>query len=288
VGRAGDVIPDIIKVFPELRSGKEKDFKMPKVCPVCKSDLFKPQGQIMWYCPNKSCFAQLRRSFYHFVSKPAFNIVGLGPKIIDRLIDEGLVSTPPDLFNLKEGDISHLERFAEKSAKNLINSIQSRKEIALPNLIYALGIRNVGEKTALDLVNHFGSLEKIMNASIEELSSVKDIGPVVAESIYKWFRDKKNLEILKKIKEVGIKIITINSSDNLKLKGKNFVFTGTLSSMSRQEAKKRVIEQGGEVSESVSKKTDYVVVGENPGSKLKKALDLGVKIIKEEDFLKMI
>jgi DNA ligase (NAD+) len=242
----------------------------------------------MWYCPNKSCFAQLRRSFYHFVSKPAFNIVGLGPKIIDRLIDEGLVSTPPDLFNLKEGDISHLERFAEKSAKNLINSIQSRKEIALPNLIYALGIRNVGEKTALDLVNHFGSLEKIMNASIEELSSVKDIGPVVAESIYKWFRDKKNLEILKKIKEVGIKIITINSSDNLKLKGKSFVFTGTLSSMSRQEAKKRVIEQGGEVSESVSRKTDYVVVGENPGSKLKKALDLGVKIIKEEDFLKMI
>jgi DNA ligase (NAD+) len=181
-----------------------------------------------------------------------------------------------------------LERFAEKSAKNLINSIQSRKEIALPNLIYALGIRNVGEKTALDLVNHFGSLEKIMNASIEELSSVKDIGPVVAESIYKWFRDKKNLEILKKIKEVGIKIITINSSDNLKLKGKSFVFTGTLSSMSRQEAKKRVIEQGGEVSESVSKKTDYVVVGENPGSKLKKALGLGVKIIKEEDFLKMI
>jgi len=283
VGRAGDVIPDIIKVLPELRTGKEKEFKMPKTCPACGTKLIKPAGEALWRCPNPQCFARQREYFSHFVR--AFDIVGLGPKIIDRLIEEGLVSDPADLFKLKEGDLIPLERFAEKSAQNLIQAIQSKKEIPLARFIYALGIRNVGEETAQDLAEFFGSIEKMKKASLAELQKIKDIGPVVAQSIYNFFREKRNNEFLEKLKKVGVKIqYQKTKSKKQKLKGLTFVFTGGLETMTREEAKEKVRLLGGEVSESVSKKTDFVVVGKEPGSKLAKAQKLNVKIINEEQF----
>jgi DNA ligase (NAD+) len=286
VGRAGDVIPEVIQALPELRTGKEKEIKFPRDCPVCGQKLVRPEGEALWRCQNPKCPAKERRYFYHFVN--SFEIMGLGPKIVDRLLDEGLIEDPADLFTLKEGDISVLERFGEKSAKNLINAIQSKKEINLARFIYALGIRNVGEETAQDLAEHFGSIEKLKKASLEELQKVTDIGPVVAKSIYDFFREKRNLEFIEKLKKVGVKIIEEKKAKKQTLKGLTFVFTGGLESMSREEAKKKVRELGGDVSESVSKRVNFVVVGNEPGSKLEKAKKLGIKMITEKEFLSML
>ena len=288
VGRAGDVIPDIVRVLPELRTGKEKEIKFPKNCPVCGKKLVKPKGEALWRCPNPECSARQREYIYHFISRNAFDIVGLGPKVVDKLLDEGLISDPADLFKLEEGDLIPLERFAEKSAQNLISAIRSKNEIDLPRFIYALGIRNVGEQTARDLAKHFGSLDNLMRAPLEELQKVKDIGPIVAQSIYNFFRDKRNLEFIKKLKKTGVKIITKKKPTHQPLKGKTFVFTGALDSMTREEAKNKVRELGGEVTESVSKRVDFVVAGKEPGFKYQKAKKLNLKIITEKEFLKMI
>ncbi|MDP2910352.1 MAG: NAD-dependent DNA ligase LigA, partial [bacterium] len=206
VSRAGDVIPDIVKVLVDLRTGKEKDFKMPDHCPACGGRVEKPKGEVLVRCVNKNCFAQKKEYFYHFVSKTAFNIDGLGPKIIDKLIEVGLISDPADLFDLEIGDLLSLERFAEKSAENLIKAINNRKEITLPRFIYALGIRNVGEETALNLAKHFKELDKLEKAEPEGLEEIQDVGPVVARSIYQWFREKRNIEYIGKLKNAGIKI----------------------------------------------------------------------------------
>ena len=293
VGRAGDVIPDIIKVLPELRNGKEKAFKMPEKCPACGTLLrqgfggqAKLENEKILRCPNKNCFAQRRRNFYHFVSRTAFNMDGLGPKIIDRLMDEGLVQDPSDLFDLEEGDVKNLERFAEKSAENLIKSIQGKKEIALPKFIYALGIRNVGEETAIDLAKHFQNINKIKTAKLEDFEQILDIGPVVSKSIYEWFKDKENLKFVERL-EKKVKI-TNPQPKAQKFKDKTFVLTGSLESMSRDEARAKIRELGGDVSESVSSKTSYVVVGSEPGSKAEKAKKLGVKILAEKEFLNLI
>jgi len=299
VGRAGDVIPDVIKVLPELRTGKEKAFKMPEKCPVCGTKLIKPAGETLWRCPNPNCFARQRRYFYHFVSKGAFDIEGLGPKIIDKLIDAGLVSDPVDLFKLEIGDIVPLESlprrkpkaflrgFAEKSAQNLISAIQSKREIPLSRFIYALGIRNVGEQTAIDLAEHFGSIEKLKKASLSELEKIRDIGPVVAQSIYKYFRESKNLEFLKELLKY-VRIIEKKKKKKTKISGKTFIFTGSLENLTREEAKNKVRELGGKVVSSVSKKIDFVVVGKNPGSKFQKAKKLRLKIITETQFLNLL
>jgi DNA ligase (NAD+) len=289
VGKAGDVIPDIIKVLKELRTGREKEFIMPKKCPSCGGLVKKENNEVVYRCVNPNCFAVLKEKFYHFVSKKAFDIEGLGPKIIDRFLEEGLISDVSDIFNLKEGDIASLERFGEKSAQNLINAIRSRKKISLERFIFALGIRQVGEETARDLAKNFRSIENLKNASIEELLKIKDIGPVVAENIYNWFRKKENIKLLEKLKKIGVEIEEEKSeAKDGKLKGLNFVFTGELKTMTRDQAGKKVRELGGDISGSVSKNTDYVVVGENPGSKLEKAKKLGIKIINESEFLKMI
>jgi DNA ligase (NAD+) len=288
VGRAGDVIPEIVKVLPELRTGKEKNFKMPTNCPSCDTKLVKAEGEVLLRCPNPKCFAKQRRNFYHFVSRKAFNIDGLGPKIIDKLLDEGLVQYPSDLFELKEGDIAPLERFAEKSAENLINSIQGKREITLAKFIYALGIRNIGEETAIDLAKHFGSIKKVKEAELEDFSKIMDIGPVVAKSIYEWFDNKENIRFLEKLEE-KIKITNPQpKKENLKLQGKTFVLTGTMESLTRDNARAKIRNLGGDVSESVSVKTSYVVVGVDPGSKAEKAKKLGVKILSEKDFLELI
>ena len=288
VGRAGDVIPDIIKVLPELRTGSEKNFKMPEKCPSCGTKLIKLEGEVLLRCPNKNCFAQKRRNFYHFVSRIAFNIDGLGPKIIDRLLDEGLVQDPSDLFELKEGDVKNLERFADKSAENLIKSIQDKKEITLAKFIYALGIRNIGEETAIDLAKYFGSIEKIKTAKLEDFDSILNIGPVVSKSVHEWFQDKDNIKFVERLeKKVKIKSQKLDVR-GLKLAGLSFVITGSLKSMSRDEAKQKIRDLGGNVSESVSSKTSYVVAGLEPGSKAEKAKKLGVKILSEQEFLNFI
>jgi DNA ligase (NAD+) len=286
VGRAGDVIPEVIQALPELRSGKEKEIVFPKNCPVCGQKLKKPPGETIWRCQNPKCPAKSTRYFFHFVK--AFDILGLGQKIIEKLLDEGLVQDPADLFFLKVGDLIPLERFAEKSAQNIISAIQSKKEIELWRFIFALGIRNVGEKTAQDLANYFGSLEKLNKASLGQLQAIPDVGQIVAESIYKFFRDPKNLRFIEKLKKAGVKIIEKKEKKKLFLKGKVFVFTGTLDSMTRDEAKKRVVELGGEVTNSISKRVNVLVVGREPGSKLEKAKKMGIRIIGEKDFLSLL
>ncbi len=302
VGRAGDVIPDIIKVLPELRTGKEKNFRMPSHCPACGTKLEKSETEALWRCPNVKCFARSRRSFYHFVSRPAFNIDGLGPKIIDKLLDAGLVSDPSDLFTLKVGDIIQLEKdsprskpkalllgFGEKSAENVVAAIQEKKELPLSRFIYALGIRNIGAETAVDLANHFGGLEKLRQAKLEDFDAIANIGPIVAKSVYEWFKDKVNIKFLDKLLKAGIKIQKPKlQASGFKLQDKTFVFTGTLDSIERELAKEKVRNLGGQVSESVSAKTSFVVVGSEPGSKADKAKKLGVKILDEKEFLKMI
>ena len=289
VGRAGDVIPDSIRVLPGLRTGKEKEFYLSKVCPVCGTKLVKSEKEVVWRCLNSKCFAKRRRSFHHFVSKGAFNIVGLGPKIIEKLIDAELVLDPADLFKLEEGDISPLEHLAEKSARNIISAIQARKRITLPKLIYALGIRNAGEETSRDLAEHFGTLEKLKKADLEELEKIKEVGPVVAKSVFDWFSFKRNSELLEKLKKVGVKIENRKpKAESRNLKGLTFVLTGGLETMARDEAKEKIRSLGGEISESVSKKTDYVVAGKGPGSKYEIAKKLGVKTINEQEFLKML
>jgi DNA ligase (NAD+) len=289
VGRAGDVIPDIIKVLPDLRTGKEKNPIPPSRCSICGTKLVKPKNEVVRRCPNPKCSARQRKYFYHFISRGAFNIMGLGSKIIDRLIEEGLVADPADLFTLKEGDIKPLERFAERSAKNLIGAIQSRKEISLSGFIYALGIRNVGEETAVDLAEHFKSFDNLKKTKVSELEEIKDIGPVVAESIHNFFKEKRNLEFIEKLKESGVRIRGEKfPKKKQKLKGLTFVLTGALELMTRDDAKIKIRELGGEISESVSKRTDFVVVGRDPGNKYQEAKKLRIKALKEKDLLKML
>jgi DNA ligase (NAD+) len=287
VGRAGDVIPEIIKVFPELRTGKEKNFEMPEKCPDCADRLVRKPGEVVWYCPNPNCFSRKRRYLGHFVSRGAFNIDGIGPKIVDRFLEEGLIADASDLFDLKEGDILPLERFAEKSAKKIVEKIQSRKHITLGRFIYALGIRNIGEKTAHDMAKRFGSIQRIKNLSMNDLEAARDVGPIVAKSVFEWFHDKHNLKFLEAFFAKGI-TIEKEEKTGTKLKGKTFVLTGTLTSMSREEAKEKIQSLGGDVLSAVSKKLDYLLVGENPGSKFDKAKELGVRIIDEAEFLRIM
>ncbi len=283
VERAGDVIPAVAKTMKELRSGEEKEFHFPRKCPICKTKLIKPKGEAVWRCPNKNCSAVKRESLYHFTSKKVFDIDGLGPKIIDKLMDENLISSAPDIFLLKEGDLIPLERFAEKSVKNLQKAIEKAKEISLPRFILSLGIRHVGQETAIDLASYFGSIEGIGKASKMELEGINDIGPKVSQSIQEWFSQKENKEFIENLLKAGAKVIPFKKTRK-ELSGKTFVLTGTLKSMSREQAKDTIRSLGGKVSESISKNIDYLVVGENPGSKIEKARKMNVKIISEKDF----
>jgi len=282
VGRAGDVIPYVIKILPEMRTGEEKEFHFPKKCPICKGELVKKEGEVARKCINKNCKAQKKEKLKHFASKSAFNIDGLGESIIDQLMNEGLVSDIPDFFRLKKGDLIPLERFGEKAAENLIKAIENSKKITLGRFIYSLGIEQVGEVTAYTLADNFGSLKNLSKASEEDLLKIEDIGPKGARKIKKWFDRKKNLEMIEELKELGVKIEFQEKKDDLK--GKIFVFTGKLNSFTRREAKERVVSLGGKVSSSVSGRTDYLVAGENPGSKFEKAKKENVNILTEKEF----
>jgi DNA ligase (NAD+) len=289
VQKAGDVIPDIVQVLPSMRTGKERHFKMPDKCPVCGSRVERRPGEVAYYCTNKHCYAQQQEGLSHFVSKAAFNIDGLGPKILEQLARADLVKNSADLFDLKESDLEPLERFAEKSAENLTSAIQAAKKVTLARFVYALGIRHVGEETAIDLAQHFGTVEKIIHASPDEFNAIRDIGGVVAKSLYDYFRDAKNVSLVKKLLQRGVSIEPQKTlSRRTPLTGKKIVVTGTLESMSRDEAKAKIRAAGGDWVSSVSKNTDYVVVGAEPGSKADKAKKLGVTVLDEPGFLKLL
>lgn len=289
IQKAGDIIPDIVKVLLKLRTGKEKKFKMPAKCLVCDSKVIRKTGEVAHYCSNKRCFAQQQQGLRHFISKKAFDIDGLGPKILEQLARADLVKNPADLFDLAESDLEPLERFAEKSAENLVEAIHLAKEITLARFIYALGIRHVGEETAIDLAEKFGSLEKLMSASLEKLENIHDIGGIVAKSIYEFFQDRRSLSLIKKLLSKGIRIKSEKKViKKTGLSGRKVVVTGTLNSMSREEAKDRIRSVGGDWVSSVSANTDYVVAGTEPGSKYEKAKKFGVKIVSEKDFLELL
>lgn len=309
--KAGDVIPEIVEVVKNMRSGKEKIFHMPTKCPICGSAVKREQIKIgsrgeesaATYCTNPKCFAVEREQLVHFVSRKGFDIVGFGEKIVEKLMEEGLISNAADIFELKIGDLEPLERFAEKSAQNLVEAVEKSKKISLEKFLYALGIRYVGEETAVLVTRN---TEKIIKKKIKNLQDIidifsqttkeqwleiKGIGEKSAESLAVWFSDKENIKLLERLNNLGVVLQVPNEANearNYKLAGKTFVLTGELSGLTRDEAKDMIRKKGGDVSSSVSKKTDYVVAGENPGSKYDKARELGVKVIDKKAFLSLI
>jgi len=311
VHKAGEIIPAVIKVLPNLRPANARSIKPPTRCPVCRSAVIikKPAGQkaTFIYCPNSACFAQHKEKLVHFVSKKAFNIEGLGDKIIGKLLKTGLIKNQADIFTLKKDDLLKLAGFADKKADNLLFAIHQAKQTTLPKFLYSLGIKNLGAETALVLANKLVEIKQALapkedilkwlkkymaNLKTEDLQEIHDIGPVGAKSIADWFKAKDNQKLLNQLFENRVKIIRpkafVLAKDKLLLAGKIFVFTGELSVLTREQAQGKVREQGGRSSSSVSNKTDYLVAGKNPGSKLAKARSLGVKVIGEKEFLRMV
>ena len=291
IQKAGDVIPDIVQVVTSLRTGKEKPFKWPTHVSLCGGDgaIERIPGQAAWRCVVKDSYEQQKRKLHYFASKGALNIEDMGPKIIDQLLDAELISEYADIFTLKKGDLLALPRFAEKSADNLLASIEKARKTTLSRFLISLSIPQVGEETAHDIAGHFKTIEKIRNVTEEELLAISGIGPIVAESIVSFFKDKKNIKIVDDLlKYVSIQSTLNSGQKEGKFKGKTFVLTGTLQTMTRDEAKEKIRALGGDVSSSVSKETDYVVAGESAGSKLDKAQELGVRVLSEEQFIEMI
>ncbi len=284
VQKAGDVIPEVVSVIKAKRLKDSQSFAMPLNCSVCGGKIIKKPGEVAHRCSNTRCFVVQLRKLEHFVSRKAFNIDGLGKKIVEQLYKEGLVKDYADFFTLEEGDVQPLERFAEKSAVNLIEAIQKSKTVTLDRFIYALGILHVGDQTARDIIRLFNTWDKFANASQEELEIIEGVGEKVAQSIIDFLHNKDSQLLINKLFKNGVSIRKSKLSISNKLAGKTFVVTGSLSSISREEAEVKIRLLGGKSSSSVSKNTDYVVAGDNPGSKYDKAKQLGVKIITESEF----
>jgi DNA ligase (NAD+) len=290
VQRAGDVIPEVVEVLKDRRKGDEKPFVMPDKCPVCGGVVVREEGEVARRCIQANCPAQLKERIIHFASKRAMDIEHLGEKMADQLVDRGLVRDVADIYSLTFEQVVGLERMAKKSAENLLNAIERSKSRPLSRVIFALGIRHVGEALARSLAMHFGSMDALMNASEEELLQVEDIGPIVAKSISDFFRQEANRRVVERLKEAGVTMTEKKEERSVaeEFAGKTFVFTGALRAMTRDKAQEIVVSFGGKAGSSVSRKTDYVVAGEEAGSKLAKARELGVKVISEDEFLAMI
>ncbi len=290
IQKAGDVIPEVVKPVVEMRTGKEKFFKFPTHFPLCGGDgrIERIPGQAAYRCVSKNSYEQQRRRLAHFASRNVFNIDGLGPKIITQLMSAGLVATFDDIFNLKKGDLETLERFGEKSIENLLASIEKAKDVTLARFIASLSIPQVGEETGRDLASHFEDADKFAHASQEELQAIEGVGPIVGSAIVEWFKDKENRKLFERLLSLVNIQREASSQKSSWLSGIKFVLTGTLPSISREEAKEKIRERGGEISSSVSKNTDYVVAGEDPGEKYDKAQELGVKILDQKAFLKLL
>jgi DNA ligase (NAD+) len=289
IQRAGDVIPEVVKVIEAKRTGRETPFVMPDLCPVCGSKVERPEGEAVHRCTGLACPAQIKEHLAHFASKGAMDIDGLGYKFLEQMVDKGIIHDQADLYSLKKENLMNMDRMGDKLAQNLLAAIDKSRRPALANLIYALGIRNVGEHLATVLARNFKSIGNLAGQKVEDLTQVHEIGPIVAESIYNFFHNQKNLKVLEKLKKGGV-IFPEERTDieETPLEGKTFVLTGGLDSMTRDEARKVIETLGGRVSSSVSKKTDFVVVGKDPGSKQTDAQRLGVKTLDEGEFKKMV
>ncbi|HEX5369290.1 MAG TPA: NAD-dependent DNA ligase LigA, partial [Dehalococcoidia bacterium] len=284
VQRAGDVIPQVVGPVLSRRTGNEQVFEMPKRCPVCDTPIVRPEGEAMSYCPNRKCPAQIFRLLVHFASRGAMDIEGLGESMSQQLLESGLVKDLADVYFLTKDQLVTLERLGEKSADNLLAGIEASKRRPLANLLFALGLRHVGSETAELLAGHFGSMDAMANAPLEELEAVPSIGPKTAQSVYEYFQDDENRALVGKLREAGVRLEGPRASREGPLQGSTFVVTGSLSRWSRNEVEALIKRLGGSVTASVSKKTSYVVAGENPGSKFAKAQELKVPILDEEGF----
>ena len=289
VRRAGDVIPEIVSVNKKKRGQQTKKIVFPSHCPSCGSEIIRKEGESAAKCTGgNACPDQIKEGLKHFVSRNAFDIEGLGEKIIDQWLDSKLIKTTSDLFSLNFDELISLERMAEKSSQNLLTSIESSKIISFERFIYAQGINDVGLATSKSLAESFSSLEELINTEIEELLMIRDIGPIVANSILDFFKNIKNIENINRLIDMGVEVIYPSDNDNQILSDKIFVITGTLKNMTRSEAKNFIENNGGKVTSAVSKNTNYLLAGENPGSKMKKAEDIGVSIINEDQMLDLI
>ncbi|NLW06603.1 MAG: NAD-dependent DNA ligase LigA [Clostridia bacterium] len=290
IQKAGDIIPEVVEVLPEKRSGEEEPFVMPKQCPVCGAAVVRTPGEAAYRCSGGlACPGQVMESITHFASRGAMDIMGLGPAIVSQLLEAGLIKDVADLYYLKEKDLLKLERFGPQSAKNLLEALAASKDRPLESLLYALGIRHVGARVAQILARHFGSLERLAAAGEEELTALPDIGPRIAASVQEFFAEPRNRAVIDKLKEAGVRMTAEAApGETGPLKGKTFVITGTLPGLSRQEAETLIQQAGGRVSSSVSRKTDYVVAGEKPGSKYVRARELGVTIIDAAELRRLL
>ena len=290
IQKAGDVIPEVVKVIKEKRTGNEKEFEMPNNCPVCGEKVFREEGEAVTRCTNISCPAQRRESILHFVSRDAMDIEGVGPSLVDQLLENDLIEDFSDLYYLDKDDLISLERMAEKSSQNVIEAIENSKNRELNRLIYALGIRHIGSNSSRILIKYFDSIDKLKNADHKELIEIDEIGPVMAESIVNFFKNEHNLNVLKKLEDAGVKMERESTKPEIEqyLEDKSFVFTGALDNYTRKEAAELVRKLGGSVKSSVSSKTSYLVVGDNPGSKYNQAQELGVDILEENDFESLV
>ena len=285
IQKAGDIIPEVIKVIKDKRDGSEKEFEMPEKCPVCDSEAVREEGKAVLRCTNIACPAQRRESILHFVSRDAMNIDGIGESFVDQLLENDLVEDYADLYFLKKEDLLPLERIAEKSANNILTAISESKDRSFNRLLYALGIRYVGQRTARLIADKYHSISSLARANEEDLININEIGPAIAESIVHFFSEEHNKKVIEKLKKAGVKLQKEKSTKESDfLADKRFVFTGGLSGYTRAEASEKVRNAGGRVTSSVSSQTDYVVVGDNPGSKLDKAQELGIEILDEEGF----
>ena len=285
IQKAGDIIPEVIKVIKDKRDGSEKEFEMPEKCPVCDSEAVREEGKAVLRCTNIACPAQRRESILHFVSRDAMNIDGIGESFVDQLLENNLVEDYADLYFLKKEELLPLERIAEKSANNILSAISESKDRSFNRLLYALGIRYVGQRTARLIADKYHSISSLARANEEDLININEIGPAIAESIVHFFSEEHNKKVIEKLKKAGVKLQKEKSTKESDfLADKRFVFTGGLSGYTRAEASEKVRNAGGRVTSSVSSQTDYVVVGDNPGSKLDKAQELGIEILDEEGF----
>jgi DNA ligase (NAD+) len=286
IQRAGDVIPEVVKVIPAKRPPETKTYQLPTECPSCGQEVSRPEGEVVTRCQNLSCPAQVKGRIEHFVSKGALDIDGFGEKLVDQLVDKKLILTVDDIFKLNFDDLVNLDRMAEKSALNILTAIQDSKQTTFARFVYALGIRNVGAHLSKVLEKAFvGDIEKFMNAAAEELEAIDEVGPIVAETITTFLSNCTNTNVIESCLSLGIRLKKVEEPKSLLLQGKTFVFTGALTQFSRNEAKEMTEAHGGKVSGSVSKNTDFVVAGPGAGSKLKKATELDIPVLSEAEFL---
>jgi len=287
IERAGDVIPYVVKAISEQRTGDERKFRIPDACPVCGTEVLWAEDEPVVHCPNIDCPAQLQGRIEHFASRRAMDIEGLGEKIVAQLVESGLVKHLPDIYDLTALQLASLERMAEKSAQNLLDALEASKQTTLARFLYSLSIAHVGEYVARLLADHFGTLQAIEQASYDELVAIKDIGPEIADSVQNFFGQERNRQIIGDLLARGIQIEQEEVAADM-LTGQTFVFTGTLDSFSRKEATEQVERRGGRVTSSVSSRTDYVIVGDNPGSKYQQAQELGITTLGEEEFCELL